>query len=91
MPRSSVSSAHPTNSKPTQHMKTDAFVNIVMTEIVKSSDVTDTSFLRSSVRGIGRKFESQAIDISGVLAELEGLLPWQLNRDIKKSIEKALR
>lgn len=72
-------------------MKTDTFVHIVMAEIVKSPDVTDTSFLRSSVRAIGRKFESRAIDIPGVLTELEGLLPWQLNRDIKKSIEKALR
>jgi hypothetical protein len=72
-------------------MKTDAFVHIVMAEIVKSPDVTDTSFLRSSIRAIGRKFESRSIDIPGVLTELEGLLPWQLNRDIKKSIEKALR
>lgn len=72
-------------------MKTDAFVTIVVAEIVKSSDVTDTSFLRSSVRAIGRKFESRAIDIPGALSELERLLPWQLSRDIKKSIEKALR
>lgn len=72
-------------------MKTDAFVTIVMAEIVKSPDVTDTSFLRSSVRAIGRKFESRTIDISGALSELERLLPWQLSRDIKKSIEKALR
>lgn len=72
-------------------MKTDTFVNIVMTEILKSSDVTDTSFLRSSVRAIGRKFETRTIDIPGVSAELERLLPWQLSRDIKKSIEKALR
>lgn len=72
-------------------MKTDAFVHIVMGEIVKSPDVIDTSFLRSSIRAIGRKFESRSIDIPGVLTELDGLLPWQLNRDIKKSIEKALR
>lgn len=72
-------------------MKTDTFVNIVMGEILKSPDVTDTSFLRSSVRSIGRKFESQSIDIPNALAELERLLPWQLSRDIKKSIEKALR
>ncbi len=72
-------------------MKTDAFVSVVMAEIVKSPDVTDTSFLRSSIRAIGRKFESRAIDIPGALAEIERLLPWQLSRDIKKSIEKALR
>ncbi len=72
-------------------MKTDTFVKVVMAEIMKSSDVTDTSFLRSSIRAIGRKFESRTLDIPGVLIELERLLPWQLNRDIKKSIEKSLR
>jgi hypothetical protein len=72
-------------------MKTDTFVKIVMAEIVKSSDVADTSFLRSSIRAIGRKFEARVVDIPGVLVEIERLLPWQLSRDIKKSIEKALR
>ncbi len=72
-------------------MKVDAFMHIVMAEIVKSPDVVDTSFLRSSIRAIGRKFEARSIDIPGALAELERLLPWQLSRDIKKSIEKALR
>lgn len=62
-----------------------------MAEIVKSSDVADTSFLRSSIRAIGRKFEARVVDIPGVLVEIERLLPWQLSRDIKKSIEKALR
>lgn len=72
-------------------MKADAFVDTVMAEISKSPDVTDTSFLRSSVRAIGRRFESQSIDTRGALDELGRLLPWQLSRDIKKSIEKSLR
>ena len=72
-------------------MKTDAFVSLVMAEITKSPDITDTSFLRSAVRAIGRKFESGSIDTLGVLTEIERLLPWQLSRDIKKGIEKALR
>lgn len=72
-------------------MKADTFVSVVITEIKKSPDVTDTSFLRSSLRAIGRKFESRSLDIAGAIAEIERLLPWQLTRDIKKSIEKALR
>jgi hypothetical protein len=72
-------------------MKTDAFVKVVMAELVKSPDVADTSFLRSSVRALGRGFESGALDVAAVLAEIERWLPWQLSRDIKKSIEKALR
>lgn len=72
-------------------MKVDTFVRVVMAEITKSPDVTDTSFLRSAIRAVGRKFESRSVDISGVLSELDRLLPWQLSRDIKKSIEKALR
>lgn len=72
-------------------MKADTFVSVVITEIKKSPDVSDTSFLRSSLRAIGRKFESRALDIAGAIAEIERLLPWQLSRDIKKSIEKALR
>lgn len=72
-------------------MKADTFVAVVVPEILKSPDVTDTSFLRSSLRAIGRKFESHAVDIPGALGEIERLLPWQLSRDIKKSIEKALR
>lgn len=72
-------------------MKTDTFVKLVVPEILRSPDVTDTSFLRSNIRAIGRKFESGDIDGSGVMAEIERLLPWQLGRDIKKSIEKILR
>lgn len=72
-------------------MKTDAFVSTILAEIRKSPDVSDTSFLRSSLRVIGRKFESRSIDIPGALGEIERLLPWQLSRDIKKSIEKSLR
>ncbi len=72
-------------------MKTQTFVTVVMAEILKSPDVSDTSFLRSSLRAIGRKFESREIDTLGALAEIERLLPWQLSRDIKKGIEKALR
>ncbi|MFZ1626522.1 MAG: hypothetical protein WAT81_01800 [Candidatus Moraniibacteriota bacterium] len=72
-------------------MKTDAFVSLVLAEITKSPDVTDTSFLRSSVRVIGRKFESGSIDTLGALTEIERLLPWQLSCDIKKCIEKILR
>lgn len=72
-------------------MKVDTFVKVVMVEILRSPDVTDTSFLRSNIRAIGRKFESGDIDVPGVMAEIERLLPWQLGRDIKKSIEKALR
>jgi hypothetical protein len=72
-------------------MKTDTFVKLVVPEILRSPDVTDTSFLRSNIRAIGRKFESGDIDGQGVMAEIERLLPWQLGRDIKKSIEKILR
>ena len=72
-------------------MKADRFVSVVMAEIVKSPDVSDTSFLRSSIRAIGRKFEARSTDIAGALSEIERLLPWQLSRDIQKSIEKALR
>ncbi|MFZ1654718.1 MAG: hypothetical protein WBO92_03085 [Candidatus Moraniibacteriota bacterium] len=72
-------------------MKVDAFERVVMAEIVKSPDVNVTSFFRAAIRAIGRKFEARSIDIPGVLTELERLLPWQLSRDIKKSIEKALR
>ena len=72
-------------------MKTQTFVTVVMAEILKSPDVSDTSFLRSSLRAIGRKFESREIETLGALAEIERLLPWQLSRDIKKGIEKALR
>lgn len=72
-------------------MKVDTFVKLILAEILRSPDVADTSFLRSSIRAIGRKFESREIDAAGVLSELNRLLPWQLGRDIKKSIEKALR
>jgi|GEM_PF-4412866 len=72
-------------------MKTDAFVRLVLAEIVRGPDVVDTSFLRSNIRAIGRRFESGDIDVIGVMAEIERLLPWQLGRDIKKSIEKSLR
>lgn len=72
-------------------MKADTFVKVVAAEILRSPDVEDTSFLRSNIRAIGRKFESRDVDISGVMAEIERMLPWQLSRDIKKSIEKALR
>ncbi len=72
-------------------MRTDTFVRLIMAEILRSKDVSDTSFLRSNVRAVGRKFEARAIDVPGVLTEIERLLPWQLSRDIKKSIEKSLR
>ena len=72
-------------------MSTDTFVKIVMDEILKSPDVSDIGSLRSAIRTIGRKFESRSIDAPGALAEIVRLLPWQLSRDIKKSIEKALR
>jgi hypothetical protein len=72
-------------------MESDQFVKIVVAEILKSPDVKDNSFLRSSIRAIGRKFESRLIDVPGALAEIERLLPWQLSRDIKKGIEKSLR
>lgn len=72
-------------------MKVDTFEKLVVAELVRSPDVADTSFLRSNIRAIGRKFESGNLDVSGVMAEIGRLLPWQLGRDIKKSIEKILR
>lgn len=72
-------------------MKVDTFEKLVVAELVRSPDVADTSFLRSNIRTIGRKFESGNLDVSGVMAEIDRLLPWQLGRDIKKSIEKILR
>lgn len=72
-------------------MKADTFVKLVLPEILRSPDVSDTSFLRSNIRAIGRRFESGDIDVLGVMAEIERLLPWQLGRDIKKSIERTLR
>jgi hypothetical protein len=72
-------------------MKADTFVRLIVPEILRSPDVEDTSFLRSNIRAIGRKFESRDIDIPGAMAEIERMLPWQLSRDIKKSIEKSLR
>ncbi|MFA9262877.1 MAG: hypothetical protein ACEQSB_06045 [Undibacterium sp.] len=72
-------------------MKVDTFVKIVMAEILRSPDVVDTSFLRSDIRALGRKFESGALDAAGILEAISDILPWQLSRDIKKSIEKALR
>ncbi|MGB3072653.1 MAG: hypothetical protein IPJ68_02505 [Candidatus Moraniibacteriota bacterium] len=74
-------------------MQSDQFVKIVMAEILKSPDAKkeDNSFFRSSIRAIGRKFESRSIDVPGALAEIERLLPWQLSRDIKKGIDKTLR
>lgn len=72
-------------------MNADTFVSRVMSVVRESPDVQDTSFLRSSIKAIGRKFESRALDSVGAVGELERLLPWQLSRDMKKSIEKALR
>lgn len=72
-------------------MTTDTFVSLVSSELQKSPDVEDTSFLRSELRALGRKYEKQEVRVSDVVAELERLLPWQLSRDIKKGIEKALR
>ena len=72
-------------------MKVTTFEKLMVQEILRSTDVTDTSFLRAAIRAIGRKFETGTLDVPGVMSEIDRLLPWQLGRDIKKSIEKALR
>jgi hypothetical protein len=71
-------------------MTADTFFRVVMGELSRSPDVPRDSFFQARIRALGRLFERGKIDAAGVIAELERSLPWQLNRDIKKSIEKSL-
>ncbi len=72
-------------------MKADTFVSQVMPEILKSPNISDTSFLRSSIKAIGRQFEARSIDAAGAIEAIDQLLSWKLSRDIKKGVERAIR